>query len=159
MVNTIMKRKRGIKMEDNIELVIKIPKGIYVASQMLDVKPDDIVQIPLENIANGTSLPKGHGRLIDENETWDTIKVLEQEPVLDKVREEVEQITDIMGVSYNPYVNRLDVLQIIDKYKAEIIEVTKKEVTAKVESLTPEQIHAAAVKIEEERINIPHWEG
>lgn len=36
--------------------------------------------------------------------------------------------------------------------KPEIIEVTKKEVTAKVESLTPEQIHAAAVKIGEERI-------
>ena len=55
-------------MEDNIELVIKIPKGIYVASQMLDVKPDDVVQIPLENIANGTPLPKGHGRLIDESD-------------------------------------------------------------------------------------------
>ena len=60
-------------MEDNIELVIKLPKGIYVASQMLDVKPDDVVQIPLEIIANGTPLPKGHGRLIDENEIWDTI--------------------------------------------------------------------------------------
>lgn len=52
-------------MEDNIELVIKLPKGIYVASQMSNVKPDDVVQIPLEVIANGTPLPKGHGRLID----------------------------------------------------------------------------------------------
>lgn len=43
-------------MEDNIELVIKLPKEIYVASQMLNVKPDDVIQIPLEIIANGTPL-------------------------------------------------------------------------------------------------------
>lgn len=54
-------------MEDTIELVIKLPKGIYVASQMLNVKPDDVIQIPLEVIANGTPLPKGHGGLKDEN--------------------------------------------------------------------------------------------
>lgn len=65
VVNAVMKRKRGIKMEDNIELVIKLPKGIYVASQMLNVKPDDVVQIPLEVIANGTPLSKRHGDLID----------------------------------------------------------------------------------------------
>lgn len=51
--------------EDNIELVIKLPKEIYVASRMLNVKPDDVVQIPLEVIANGTPLPKGHGVLKD----------------------------------------------------------------------------------------------
>ena len=38
---------------------------------------------------------------------------------LDKIRAEVEQITDTMGVSYNQYVSKIDVLQIIDKYKAE----------------------------------------
>jgi hypothetical protein len=47
------------------------------------------------------------------------IKALEQEPVLDKIRGEIEQITDTMGVSYNQYVSKIDVLQIIDKYKAE----------------------------------------
>ena len=47
------------------------------------------------------------------------IKALEQEPILDKVRTEIEQITDTMGVSYNQYVSKIDVLQIIDKYKAE----------------------------------------
>lgn len=51
--------------EDNIELVIKLPKEIYVASRMLNVKPDDVVQIPLEVITNGTPLPKGHGVLKD----------------------------------------------------------------------------------------------
>ena len=35
---------------------------------------------------------------------------------LDKLRAEVEQITDTMGVSYNQYVSKIDVLQIIDKY-------------------------------------------
>ena len=47
------------------------------------------------------------------------IKALEQEDVLDNIRAEVEQITDTMGVSYNQYVSKIDVLQIIDKYKAE----------------------------------------
>lgn len=52
-------------MEDTIELVIKLPKGIYVASQMLNVKPDDVVQIPLEVIANGTPLQKSHDKIVD----------------------------------------------------------------------------------------------
>jgi len=38
--------------------------------------------------------------------------------VLDKIRAEIEQITDTMGVSYNQYISKIDVLQIIDKYKA-----------------------------------------
>ena len=49
----------------DIELVIKIPEEIYKASQIIDVKHEDVIQIPLEVIANGTPLPKGHGRLID----------------------------------------------------------------------------------------------
>ena len=55
------------------------------------------------------------------------IKALEQEDALDKIRAEIEQITDkmgvkitnAMGVSYNQYVSKIDVLQIIDKYKEE----------------------------------------
>ena len=43
----------------------------------------------------------------------------EQKAILDKIRAEIEQITDTMGVSYNQYVSKIDVLQIIDKYKAE----------------------------------------
>lgn len=39
--------------------------------------------------------------------------------VLDKIRAEIEQITDTMGVSYNQYISKIDVLQILDKYKAE----------------------------------------
>ncbi len=50
----------------DIELVIKIPEEIYKASQIIDVKYKDTIQIPLEVIAKGTPLPKGHGRLIDE---------------------------------------------------------------------------------------------
>ena len=45
------------------------------------------------------------------------IKALEQEPILDKIRAEIEQITDTMGVSYNQYVSKIDVLEIIDKYR------------------------------------------
>lgn len=39
--------------------------------------------------------------------------------MLDKLRTEIEQITDTMGVSYNQYVSKIDVLQIIDKYITE----------------------------------------
>lgn len=37
--------------------------------------------------------------------------------MLDKIRAEIEQITDTMGVSYNQYVSKIDVLQILDKYR------------------------------------------
>lgn len=39
--------------------------------------------------------------------------------VLDKIKAEIEQITDTMGVSYNQYISKIDVLKIIDKYKSE----------------------------------------
>ena len=43
--------------------------------------------------------------------------VLEQQSILDKIRTEIEQITDTMGVSYNQYVSKVDVFDIIDKYR------------------------------------------
>lgn len=43
----------------------------------------------------------------------------EQVTIIEKMRAEIEQITDTMGVSYNQYVSKIDVLHIIDKYKAE----------------------------------------
>lgn len=46
----------------------------------------------------------------------------EQEPILDKVREEIEQITDTMGVRYNQYVSKIDALAIIDKYRESEVE-------------------------------------
>ena len=49
----------------------------------------------------------------------DEEKIVVINDVLDKIRAEIEQITDTMGVSYNQYVSKIDVLQIIDKYKAE----------------------------------------
>lgn len=53
---------------ENIELVIKIPEEIYKASQILDVKYEDVIQIPLEVIANSIPLPKGHRDLIDRDD-------------------------------------------------------------------------------------------
>lgn len=49
----------------DIELVIKIPEEIYKASQIIDVKYEDVIQVPLEVIANGKPLPKEHGRIGD----------------------------------------------------------------------------------------------
>ena len=43
----------------------------------------------------------------------------ERDELLDKIRAEIEQITDTMGVSYNQYVSKIDVLQIIDKYRGD----------------------------------------
>ena len=40
--------------------------------------------------------------------------------ILDKIRAEIEHLTDTINVCYYQYVNKIDVLQIIDKYKAEI---------------------------------------
>ena len=62
-------------MATDIELVIKIPEEVYKASQIIDVTYDDVIQIPLECIANGIPLPKGHGDLVDFDklcrEYWD----------------------------------------------------------------------------------------
>lgn len=49
----------------DIELIVKIPEEIYKASQIIDVKHEDVIQIPLEVITNGTPLPKGHDRLVE----------------------------------------------------------------------------------------------
>ena len=64
--------------------------------------------------------------IASERDWKDTVEMLKrlpsvtpQESVLDKIRAEIEQITDTMGVSYNQYVSKIDVLQVIDKYKAE----------------------------------------
>ncbi len=44
-----------------------------------------------------------------------SIKVLEQEPILDRIRAEIEEIETYDGL----YIDRAYVLQIIDKYKEE----------------------------------------
>jgi hypothetical protein len=50
-------------------------------------------------------------------------EALEQEPILDKIRAEIEQINYLSiedgSNGYDEYINRYDVLNIIDKYKTE----------------------------------------
>lgn len=58
----------------DIELVIKIPEEIYKASQIIDVKYEDVIQIPLEVFKNGIPLPKGYGRLIDADALEEEIR-------------------------------------------------------------------------------------
>ena len=41
-----------------MKLIIDIPENVYKASQIIEVKHEDVVQIPLEVIAKGTPLPK-----------------------------------------------------------------------------------------------------
>ena len=54
----------------DIELVIKIPeeKYNYVIKQVAE-RIDNPLKL---YIANGTPLPKGHGRLIDADRLWDS---------------------------------------------------------------------------------------
>ena len=40
-----------------MKLIIDIPEEIYKASQIVDVKYEDTIQIPLEVIANGIPIP------------------------------------------------------------------------------------------------------
>lgn len=61
--------------------------------------------------------------IIDYVNAYTDEGVTTADDVLDKIRAEIEQITDTMGVSYNQYVSKIDVLQILDKYKAESEEV------------------------------------
>lgn len=48
-----------------MQIVINIPEEVYKASQIIDAKYENVIQIPLEVIKNGTPLPKGHGKLVD----------------------------------------------------------------------------------------------
>lgn len=67
----IYKQKARKKMPD-IELVIKIDEQ-YLKDIKECVKSGDIYYEPWLAIANGTPLPKGHGRLIDAGRFVDTL--------------------------------------------------------------------------------------
>ena len=57
------------------------------------------------------SLCYEQGNMGEQKQALDmAIKALEQEPILDKIRAEIEA---------EPYVSKMEVLDIIDKYKAE----------------------------------------
>ncbi len=93
-----------------MRLEIDIPEQIY-----LNAKADTLcgADILVSAIKNGT-------RHETVTEFADRCRECGREKVLDKIRAEIEKITDTMGVSYNQYVSKIDVLQIIDKYKAEM---------------------------------------
>lgn len=42
------------KENSNVKIVIEIPERVYIASQLLKVKHEDTIQLPLETIAKGT---------------------------------------------------------------------------------------------------------
>lgn len=57
-------RELVVKRPECIELVVKIPEWVYKrAQEMPSVWTDSV----WSGIKNGTPLPKGHGRLIDES--------------------------------------------------------------------------------------------
>lgn len=90
-----------------------------------ELKDDDVISVWLikKNIEQQLSVTPTRKKRMDEQTIKDinrAFKALEErDELLDKISAEIEQITDTMGVSYNQYVSKIDVLQIIDKYKAE----------------------------------------
>jgi len=89
----------------DIELAIKIPAAIYEASQILDVKHEDTIQIPLEVISNGTPFTKWHE---------DKVKVLE------KIRSELwMEGMNLTGEYQGIWVRFRDIERIINKHIAE----------------------------------------
>ena len=52
----------------NIELVIKIPEEDY--KFLREAEGCRFSKTIIDGVINGTPLPKGHGRLIDENNLW-----------------------------------------------------------------------------------------
>jgi hypothetical protein len=81
-----------------MKLIIDIPEEIYKASQIIDVKHEDVVQIPLEVIANGIPL--------------------------NKIRAEIEAIDVTMGIKDYPFIPKVNVLNVIDKYREEQTDAT-----------------------------------
>ena len=76
-----------------MRLIIDIPDKIYKASKLIDVKHDDVIQIPLEVISHGTVLPDRHGDLKDQDvflreldRYWDERKGLSYVDIQDVIR-------------------------------------------------------------------------
>lgn len=95
-----------------MKLIIDIPEQMYLNAKADMLSGSDIL---VNAIKNG--IP--HETV---TEFADRCRECGREKVLDKIRTEIEQITDTMGVSYNQYVSKIDVLQIIDKYRNEVRE-------------------------------------
>ena len=72
-----------------MQIVIEIPKKVYNALTHIDFDAHFVVDEMRKSIANGTPLPKGHGRLIDErdivNGSYEVIgnRIYELEPIIE----------------------------------------------------------------------------
>lgn len=53
-------------MSDTVKVIIEIPKEVYRASRIIDVKFEDVIQIPLEVLANGTPLDSVKAEIADQ---------------------------------------------------------------------------------------------
>lgn len=79
----------------------------------------DKIENEVENaIGSGVPLPEGHSRKFEKI----MVEALEQEPILDKIRAEIEQnaYPIVHGVNnHEKGMTLYGILQVIDKYKAE----------------------------------------
>jgi hypothetical protein len=93
----------------DIELLIKVPEEIYKMSQIIDVVYEDVIQIPLEVIANATPRET-------VTEFADRCRECGREKVLDKIRAEL--IQSIQNGTLKIENGNEELFRIIDKYKA-----------------------------------------
>lgn len=84
-----------------VELVIKIPEKIYNALTHTEFDANLVVNEMRKSIVNGTPLPKGHGRLIDE------------QSISDYVHSHIQEINTGYG-DLNNHTNRI--LRMIESY-------------------------------------------
>ena len=85
-----------------MKIVIDIPKFVYDMTKAQKKVIDADVEIVGKAIANGTPLPKGHGRLIDadtyrkemlDSREFDFFKRLDMQPTIIEADKEVENET------------------------------------------------------------------
>lgn len=130
-----------------MQIVIDIDENVY--TRLFDNGGDDESDIAkvCAAVRGGTPLPEQHGKLIDadavitkaiEDKEYEAlelaIKALEQQPILDKIRAELEEKYGNYDIcewfndydyeendisEYRPIGNIADVLEIIDKYRKE----------------------------------------
>ena len=105
-----------------MRMVIDIPEENYERLKFTSVALNNPY---LKVIANGTPLPEGAEILTAEAYSDLCLRAsheIEQEPVLDKIRAEIMKLDDInpdYPMDMTVHISRYEVLQIIDKYRAE----------------------------------------
>lgn len=99
-----------------MKIIIDIPEEVYRVSRIIDVKYEDVIQIPLEVIKNGTLLDSDYDKLMTINQQL----AFENEELRENIEEIKEEIGDKYANTHHMYPNYASGLSyaygIIDKH-------------------------------------------